>query len=707
MGARRPVRTTARAAAGAGLALGALVGVLGPGQSAVAATPAGAASSVTATGPTTGPAATAGSWGANGVDPAALEGELEGELDALLERQLTEYDIPGASVVVVAGGREVLARGYGTADLADDTPVDPAETGFFMGSVGKVLTATAVLQQVEEGRIDLDEDVNTYLADSDAADGFAIEDGWDGRPVTVGQLLTHTAGFADAILGRGAARPEDAGELGESLADHQPERVRPPGEVAVYDNYALALAGRLVEIVSGQPFDAYVRDRVFEPLGMADSSLAQPAPGPIAERLAVGYRPDGDGQTVVRGQYGAWSPSGAGAVATARDMGRLLLALLNGGAVAGVEGVERVGEVEGGDGGADAGRVLAADSVAAMTGRRFANDERLPGLGYVLEERPHGAHRTLVKDGDLPGFHTNLALLPDADVGVWVAYNGDGEDGRAWWAGQEVEDLVAEHVLGAPPGPEAVADDGERRADHGAESGFYRSARTSRADLTRAAALTTAIEVTVHDDGTLTTHGPATRDPDVDEQRWVPVGDGVYQQEDGRETLAFDDGRLLLGAFPSAAWERLDWYESPVLHQVSLAVALAVLLLSVLYWTARAALPSWWRRDGGAGPPSARVALALGWLTGGLVSAAAVCFALLVADGNRMNEAILLDESALLHAVPPLLTVAAVTTLGTVVCAALAWPARWWGPVARVHYGVVALASLGTLLVAGLYNLVP
>ncbi|SOD63135.1 CubicO group peptidase, beta-lactamase class C family [Streptomyces zhaozhouensis] len=665
MGTRR--RRWAPRGLGAGLALGALAWSLAP-TAAPADTPAHA--------PLNTPLPS-GEERARGLEDA---------LDALLERQLAEYDIPGATVVVVADGREVLARGYGTAEAGRDVPVDPAGTGFFMGSVAKVLTATAVYQQVEAGRLDLDEDVNTYL------DTFTVaEHPDDARPVTVADLLTHTAGFDDAILGRGAAEPGDAEGLAEALADHQPDRTRPAGEVATYDNYGFALAGHLVERVSGQPFDAYLDEHVLTPLGMEGSTFTQPPPGPMAERLALGHRPDGDGQAVARGQYGAWSPAGAGAVTTAHDMGRLLLALLNGGTPGDAAG----------DG--DAARVLGEESVEAMTGRRFANDERLPGLGHALEERAWGGHRLLVKDGDLPGFHANMALLPDADVGVWVAYNGDGEEGRAWWAGQEVENLVAERVWDAPEVPRAVG--GAAGGD--AESGFYRSLRTSASDLTRASALTTAVEVEVHDDGTLTTRGPATRDPDIGSQRWVPVGEGVFRQEDGHETLAFADGRLLLGAFPSAAWERLDWYESPVLHQILLGTGAGVLLLSALYWTARAAFPSFWRRGGGAGEPSTRVALGLGWLTCVLVSAGAICFALLVADGNRMNETILLGDATLLRAVPLLLTTAALTALGTVACAGLAWPGRWWGPVARVHYGVVALAAMGTLYLAALYNLVP
>lgn len=600
-------------------------------------------------------------------------------VDSIVKRQLDEYRIPGAAVVVVSGGRQVLAKGYGVADIDRGTRVDARRTGFFMGSDAKVFTAMAVLQQVERKKLDLKADVNRYLTRHKA--GFTVKDSYPGRPVTVRDLLMHTAGFDNSIIGRATARPEDSERLGDSLAEHQPRRVRPPGKVSSYDNYGVALAGYLVELVSGEPFDAYVGRHILQPLGMTRTSFAQPHPAAIATARADGYRPDGKRQVPAEGQYGAWTPTGAAAVTTATDMGRLMLAQLAGGSL-------------------DGHRVLGDTLTRAMQRRQFANDPRLPGIGYILEERGRDGHRMLVKDGDIPGFHDNLALLPDRDTGVYVAYNGDGEDGRASWAGQELVNLVADHTFGTPRRAAAA-----RMGETGTFTGFYRSTRTSHSDLTRAAALTSSVRVTTGPDSTLTTTGPLSRDPDVTEQHWVRIGDGLFQEKGGQERLAFKDGKLFLASDPTVAYERLPWYESPALHQQLLLGSLGVLLLSVTAWTIGALIG---RRRGStaAAPAGAQLARLLAWTTGVLLTVATACFALLVADPNSLNQTVFLGDSPMLKLVPVLVKAALATTAAVLVCAVIAWWRHWWGWAARIHYSAVALAAVLFLAVAGNYHLV-
>ncbi|GAB3959304.1 hypothetical protein GCM10029978_006080 [Actinoallomurus acanthiterrae] len=206
-------------------------------------------------------------------------------VDGIVPGLLAKDRIPGAAVVVVAGGRQVFARGYGVADVGARRPVDPEHTGFFMGSMAKLFTATAALQLVDQGRLDLHTDVNRYLTD------FKIRDTYPGRPVTLENLLTHTAGFDDDIVGAARANPADVEPLGKSLAKRQPARVRPPGTVVAYDNYGAALAGYLVEVASGEPFARYVDEHVLESLGMSATTFAQPHPAAIDATLARGYRP--------------------------------------------------------------------------------------------------------------------------------------------------------------------------------------------------------------------------------------------------------------------------------------------------------------------------------------------------------------------------------------------------------------------------------
>ncbi|MFF8830307.1 serine hydrolase domain-containing protein [Streptomyces sp. NPDC015131] len=610
---------------------------------------------------------TAGPGAASAPPGDRGERSLSGALDALVRQQLADHTIPGASLVVVEGGRQVFARGYGVADVTTGRPVDPERTGFFLASDAKLFTAVAVLQQVERGRLDLSADVNRYLTT------FTVNDTYPGHPVTVRDLLTHTAGFDTAVIGRAVTRPEDVRPLGESLAAHQPRRVRPPGEVASYDNYGVALAGHLVETVTGTPFATYLDRSVLRPLGMDRTSFAQPNPPAIAADLARGHRPEGGRQRVQDGQYGDWSPTGAGAVTTAADMGRLLGALLDGG-----------------------GPVLTPSSASPLLKRQFGNDDRLPGLGYVLEERVRDGQRMLVKDGDLPGFHGNLALLPERDAAVYVVYNGDGENGAAAHAGQQVADRFAAHFGTAAGAGRSLAG-----ADVTPYEGEYRSTRTSSSELTRVGALTGSVRVSAGEGATLTTTG-LSRDPEVTERHWVQLSPGLFQERGGQDRIAFRDGRLAVASDASVAYERLPWHLSPTLHQRVLLGSLALLALTVLALPVRALA----RRRSPGPPPGARAATLLLWTSGALLTAAAVCFLLLSTDPNALNRTIMVGDSPLLTAVPALTGLALATTCAMVPCAFLAWHRRWWRTPARLHYTTGTLAAILTLAMCAEYRLV-
>ncbi|MFH9859816.1 serine hydrolase domain-containing protein [Streptomyces sp. NPDC017202] len=634
-------------------------------------------------------AGTAAGTGA-GAASARQGGSLSALLDDLVPKQLAEYRIPGASVVVVDRGGRTLTKGYGLADVERGVRSDPRRTGYFMASDAKLFTAVAVLQQVEKGRLSLDADVNRYLT------AFKIKDSYPGHPVTVRHLLTHTAGFDTSILGRGGTAPEPAGALGESLGEHQPRRVRPPGEVASYDNYGVALAGYLVEQVTGTPFATYVHDAVLKPLGMTRTTFARPD-ARTAGSLALGYRPDGGRQRAEDGQYGAWTPTGAGAVTTAADMGRLMSALLD-----------------------DGGPVLTRTSTRAMLHRQFANDPRLPGIGYLLEERVRAGQRLWVKDGDLPGFHGNLALLPASGVGVYVVYNGDGVDGSASYAGQELVNRVADRLgdggEGAAATPSAAGRgnaDGRPPADASARlarqdeaaaspySGYYRTTRTSTSDLTRVAALTTSVHVTADADGTLATTGLA-RDPRVGEQHWVPVAPGVFQERAGQDRIAFRDGRLALASDPTQVFDKLAWYQSPALHQQALLAGLAVLGAALLLLPVVAFV-----RRHRAKAPGGRLAWTLAWLTGATLATATVCFVRLTGDGNALNRTVLVGDSPLLTLIPHLVAAAAAATALLLVCTVLAWRRGWWPVTGRITYTCHALAATVVVGLGAAYGLLP
>ncbi|MFJ9693690.1 serine hydrolase domain-containing protein [Kitasatospora sp. NPDC101183] len=605
--------------------------------------------------------------------------EVKRLMDETIPKLLAEHHVPGATVAVVGGGRELYAGGYGVSDVPAGKPVDPARTAFFMGSDAKLFTAIAVLQQVRAGALDLNADVNRYLT------AFKVRDTYPGHPVTVENLLTHTGGFDDTFMGLAQAGPEHVGALGATLAAHQPDRVRAPGTAAAYDNYGVALVGYLVEVVSGRPYDQYLTEHVLRPLGMDRTTFTQPHPAPIDAELAHGYRPEGDGQTGTKGLYGPLTPTGAAAVTTAGDMSKLLLALLGNGSV-------------------DGRQILDPATTARLLDRHYGPDPRLPGMAYLLEQRDRNGLRFLVKDGDVPGFHTNVALLPQQGVGLYVSVNGDGEDSTGGWTTQQVLNAFLDRFYPAPaatsPAPPALT------SGLDAYTGDYRSTRTSQSTLTRAAALMGSLHVTA-DGGELTVSGPLSRDPQVTETHWRQVEPGLFQEVGGTARIAFRtdaSGKvvsLLSDADPTVAYEPLAWYQAPGLHQVLMLVSVSVLALSLIGRSVAAAVRLL-RRRGRAGRPAVRL---LAWATTALLVAATAGFAMLTADSNALNQTLFLGDSPLLTLVPVLILTALALVVPMTVCTVLAWMKGWWGVLGRVHYTGVTLSALFFLLLAGAYDL--
>jgi CubicO group peptidase (beta-lactamase class C family) len=150
--------------------------------------------------------------------------ELEAFLDEELGREMEKHHIAGAAVSVVKDGKLYFAKGYGSADLENGIPVDPEQTVFRIGSLAKLFTWTAVMQLAEQGKLDLDADINTYL-------DFRIPDTYP-QPITLKHLMTHTPGFEDRYYERLASDPNDLLPPREWLVSHMPARVRPPGDAA-------------------------------------------------------------------------------------------------------------------------------------------------------------------------------------------------------------------------------------------------------------------------------------------------------------------------------------------------------------------------------------------------------------------------------------------------------------------------------------------
>lgn len=317
-------------------------------------------------------------------------------VDKYISEHMEDASTPGLVFLVVKDGKILFQKGYGYANLESKTPVIPDKTLFRVASISKLFTATAIMQLVEQGKINLNDDVNRYLKH------FQLDNNYS-KPVTIANLLTHTAGFDVNNIGMSAKHHNQLESLEQHLIKRKPTRVLPPGELTVYSNYGIALAGYIVEQVSKIPFAEYVDKNIFKPLAMHRSSFLQPPPGNLNSDLATGYEYKNDQYRILPYTYEHQIPSIA-LSATATDIGNFMIAHLQNG---------RYGD----------GQILQAATTKQMQRQHFTNDPRLPGLAYGFQETFRDNLRIIRHSGLIEGFASRLLLIPQDNLGIFVACN--------------------------------------------------------------------------------------------------------------------------------------------------------------------------------------------------------------------------------------------------------------------------------------------
>jgi CubicO group peptidase (beta-lactamase class C family) len=599
---------------------------------------------------------------ASNADPAASLDASDPDavrtfFDQLLPAQLAAHDVPGATVSVVKDGTVVLQKGYGFADSLDRRAVVADETRFGVGSLTKLFTWTAVMQLVERGKIDVEADVNGYL------DAFQVPATFP-EPITVGDLMTHTAGFEERQLGISVLKREDRDELAAYLAAEMPARIFAPGEVTAYSNYGAALAGHIVEQVSGEPFERYVQEHVLAPLGMSHTTVGDVTTTALGER-AVSYRSVNGDVEALPEEYFQITPA-SGMTSTAADVARFMIAHLEGGTYGNAS-------------------ILGARAMDDLHRRHFANDPRLSGMTYGFAETLLGEERLIHHRGstNFEQFESALYLVPDRRLGLFVSFNGEG--------GSAAKGAVAEAFLGnvlpqaAPAAPRAV-DGAEERARRFA--GSYRSTRTTESNIEKLAALITpTVNVVANDDGTLSISGGPVGDMDV---RWVEVEPLLFRPTEGTEKIAFamnDTGEitsLFVDSLPIVGFTKQSAWASTRLH------VLLMVLCVVIFLSAVVALPVAMIRDRRKGivrTRQERTIRAVAWLTSfafvSLPPSFVAGMANLEAGVGRTAQAALVLGS-----------VASIFGVALIGLTAIAWRRDLWGLPARVHVTVVTMAAV-------------
>ncbi|MBS0274241.1 MAG: serine hydrolase [Proteobacteria bacterium] len=491
---------------------------------ALAATLAGSAYAAV-TPPTTGPATTPPAAtpapapvsiappAAKAVAHALTAEDLHTFFDGMVPYALHNGDIAGATFAIVKDGHIIFAQGYGYADLKSKKPVVADQTLFRPGSISKLFTWTSVMQLVEQHKLDLDADVNTYL-------DFKIPEAF-GKPITLRNIMTHTAGFEESISELFLQKPEQQYPLGEYLQKHMPERIFPPGKVVAYSNYATTLAGYIVQRVSGEDFNDYVANHIFKPLGMSNSTFKQLPPPALMKSMATGYK-QASNPTPVPFEVVEAAPAGA-LSSTATDMARFMMAHLNGGQY-------------------DGARILKPETVKEMQTRNYTLAPGLNGFDLGFYEESRNGHHIIGHAGDTEAFHSDLHLILDANTGFFMSLNSAGKEGAA----EAVRVAIFRAFLDryfpyTPPAEKTVADPSK---DDARVVGYYIASRRKDSALALLFQLGQTA-VSEQPDKTITVE--MLKDFSGAPKRWRNVGPLTYREAGGQAHLKFvtgDDGNI-------------------------------------------------------------------------------------------------------------------------------------------------------------------
>lgn len=498
------------------------------------------------------------------ISGAALtESDVAALSDGLIPSAIALSDVAGVVVVAVKDGHVLFQKGYGFADMARRTPVDPEKTLFRPGSVSKLFTWTAVMQLADAGKIDLDADINRYL-------DFTIPAAF-GKPVTMRNLMTHTAGFDETYRSLLIGDPRVLAPLRQVVMEDIPARSYPPDEVPAYSNYGATLAGYIVARVSGEKFEDYIQRHIFTPLGMAHATFVQPLPKALAPDMSKGYR-TATGQPVPfeminMGPAGGLSASGA-------DMAKFMIAHLE-----------------------DGGPILSPRAAERMHSTASNLFSALSPMAYGFYRDDKNGHVVIEHGGDTGVFHSQLSLLPNDHVGLFYSTNTLGAIGggarlrRAWF------NAFMDRYFPAPktrPLPTLAS-----AHEHGAlVAGSYVLSRRAGQSFASYLTLFQPVSVSLNADNTISIAALVT--PAGTVKKWREVKPFVWQDvngeslvqalvKDGKVTeIGMDDiGPIIVlqpAEFRLAMW---NFY--------LLVGTIAMFALTVIFWPIKAVLR--WRYD--------------------------------------------------------------------------------------------------------------
>lgn len=586
--------------------------------------------------------------------------------DSLVLELMKQYQVPGLSLAVIQGD-SIVTYGWGYTD-ADRTIAVTADTRFRVASVAKVFVAATVAAEVTAGTVRFDEDILDI--------GFAL-DGYSG-PLTLHDLLTHTAGFDERLIGYGARTSSQMEPLGEYLADRMPSRGWPAGEQISYSNHGMSLAGYVVEKARDLSFAEIAKSNVFLPLEMHSTGFLT-REDRIPANSAEPLRCDENECEKLPFYFSHAYPAGL-SFSTANDMSRFISAMLQ--------------------------AETSETSLAHLIPERFTHDTRLSGMSYGFFNQYHQGVRFLSHAGSVPGYWSLLLVSPEAKTGLFFAANGGSSR-----FGERLRDELLITLLGSktvnPPQP-SITEDPSIRA------GIYESTRYSHNTIERfPQVFHNSIEVIADADTLVVVSGGQLR-------KYIQTGEVLYQNIDGSDKVAFGLRRgktrlfrssTVYGAEVPTAYERRPWYRAPgfLNEYASWLLGVPVLVLLIV-WPVSIAASFFYRKRRGQPKRLYSRKWSITWLTATITASLFTVFGLgFVAQSNR-----LLESGELFFGIPdrmlaltwiPFVHVG----LAALMCGALVavWKHGWWDLMRRLLFSIATALIILQVIFLAQWNYLP
>jgi CubicO group peptidase (beta-lactamase class C family) len=468
---------------------------------------------------------------------------------------MDKYHVPGVAIAFVKDGQVSFMKGYGYSEVENKISVDPEKTVFGIASVSKLFTATAVMKQYEEGSIDLNKDVNEYLQK------FKIKDTFK-EPVTVKSLLTHSSGFIQSSIGIGTRDQGKVKELGDYLKTAIPKREYEPNTVFSYSNQGMSLAGYIVETTSGMKFQDYIEEKIFKPLNMRNSSFKQPLPEDMKVNKAISYNYWTQKQSLFRSEamYDHLIPSD-GCYTTVSDMSKFIIANLNGGKLKG-------------------NQLLSETTIKEIHKKQFTNNKKMPGQAYGFWESFENNKRALFHTGTSDGCANMLYMIPEEKIGFMLCYNLASEKLRTEFLSSFLDRFypVEDSKIVSP-----IKGNKERVKQY---EGLYWNVEKPRDTLDKLEVLMSdgLVRVKGNEDGTLKFTGYYGEDMGD----YMEIEPEVFQKINSEEIITFKESSSKKNRsylyIKNNAFEKVKWYENPMISIVFALVSLLIVIVSPFVW---------------------------------------------------------------------------------------------------------------------------